>query len=140
MNDTKWSLKDTAKALKNTSIQQTSLSALDLASRVATFSNGNSVAYKYLVLAPGSVSDTAKIPGLSDFVDVCNSEHVERAKSELEAFVQKAKDVKGETDAKAMFLVVIGSVPYKCPPLPFEIASLVDYQLRQAGARKGQGY
>jgi len=65
--------------------------ALDLDKRVALLADDSQAPYDYLVMAPGVVSDGSKIPGLSEMgVDVCSIDHAERAKSELQDFINKA--------------------------------------------------
>lgn len=139
LEDTKWSLAEASEmeSLKGVDVRpKTSLCSLDLGGRKAVLSDGQPFCYDFLVLSPGMVSDPSSIRGLEEHVDVFDMGHIERAKAELAAFIVKAKEAK-EKDEEVVFLVTIASMPYKCPPLPFEIAMLVDHQLRQAGAREG---
>lgn len=134
LEQTKFPLEQAQAQLPGVTIQTKAVvRSFDFEKCSLTLEDSRTLTYDFLVLAPGVVSDQAKIPGLSEAaIDVCNIDHAERARSELQAFIAKAKDA---GDAKLLLLVAIGGVPYKCPPLPFEIACLLDHELRSAGVR-----
>jgi sulfide:quinone oxidoreductase len=115
------------------------VTSFDLMKRTAQLGDGSVLPYDYMVLATGTVSDGSKIPGLSEHaIDVCDINQVERAKSELQSYIAKAKAGKGgwfSAGTSHIVLISICSVPYASPPLPFEFASLVDEELTKAGAR-----
>lgn len=98
------------------------------------FSDGSSQTYDHIILATGVEPYADPIPGIENHINVCTMSTVERQQRELDELVEKAK-----TDTDCVFCFGIGWLPYKCPPVPFEIASLVDERLREAGVRANCG-
>ena len=80
-------------------------------------------------LACGAVSDPSTIPGLAEHcVDLT-------AKKDFTDDIEKFLDG-AEAGGKARRVVIsITKCPYKCPPLPFEVACLID----DAAKRRGKG-
>lgn len=109
------------------------VSSINIENKSITLEDGNDLNYDTLVLSPGVISDPKPIPGLkeSGAIDVCVWEDVDRFKAEIKSIISLAA-----LASKPINVVMsVTKMPYKCPPLPFEVISLVDNQLRSAGVR-----
>ena len=97
--------------------------------------DGSTLSWDSLVLAPGVISDPSLVPGLADSgaLDVCALDQVDALKQELETLVE---EITKQPDKPWRAMVSIAKVPYKCPPLPFEVVSLIDDVLRQHNVRE----
>jgi sulfide:quinone oxidoreductase len=85
--------------------------------------------YDHLVLACGAVSDPSTIPGLEEHcVDLTAKKDFA---DDIERFLDSV-DAGGKTKR---VVISITKCPYKCPPLPFEVACLID----DAAKRRGKG-
>jgi len=83
------------------------------------------VSFDYLIVGTGVVSDPSSVPGLADtMLDICNPESPAKIRDAIQAVPD------GGT-----VLVTTAAMPYKCPPVPFEYAFLVDEMLRKRGVR-----
>lgn len=83
------------------------------------------LSYDYLVVAMGAHLAPDQIPGLAEYgLNLYDHNH-------LEAIRQKLIDIKSGSVA-----IVISSMPYKCPPAPFEAAMLIDSLLSEIGSRE----
>ena len=84
--------------------------------------------YDHLVLACGAVSDPSTIPGLAEHATDLTAKGFT---DDIERFldgVQKGRD-------KKTVVICVAKCPYKCPPLPFEVAFLIDDAARRRGVR-----
>eukprot|EP00978_Attheya_sp_CCMP212_P012649 scaffold31649_cov53-Attheya_sp.AAC.4 len=118
--------------------------AVDMASKGLRVGKNNALLkYDSLVLAPGVVSDPSSIPGLSfdSAIDVCAFDQVDRMQSEMRSLMAGAiakagqKPQNGSTQQQQTAMMVVTHMPYKCPPLPFEVVSLIDDLLRAGGKK-----
>ena len=97
--------------------------------KVITLDGGETVAYDHLVLACGAVSDASSVPGLAEHaVDLSTRGFA----APIAAFVD---GLAPGAETKKTVLVAVAKTPYKCPPLPFEVAFLLDAMARKRGAR-----
>ena len=80
--------------------------------------------YDFLVIALGAAYAPERVPGLADAAfNLCDAPSVAVLKEKLDA-------LQGGT-----LLIAISSVPFKCPPAPYEYAFLMDDLLRKRGVR-----
>lgn len=105
------------------------VTSVDYAGKKVALADGGVVEYDYLVLACGAVSDASSIPGLGEHaVDLSAKGFA----GPMEAFLESLGG-----GGKKTALVSVTKCPYKCPPLPFEIAMLLDAAARRRGVREG---
>lgn len=112
------------------------VTSIDKESKTVSLTDGSILSYDVLVLAAGVKSNPKLIPGLSESgaIDVCSWDHVDQLQSEIQSIISMAKS--SSTSQQLLDVVVsITKSPYKCPPLPFEVVSLIDNELRSAGVR-----
>lgn len=84
------------------------------------------ILYDDLVIATGAELAPSLVPGLAEGAyNLCDMESVVKMKSAL------------ETIQKGTIIVAVASVPFKCPPAPYEYALLIDDMFRQRGIRQG---
>lgn len=96
---------------------------IDTASRTVR-TKRQRVPYDYLVIALGAELVPEVIPGLAETAhNLCDLASVRRLKADLEGIHE------------GTVLVAIASVPFKCPPAPYEYALLIDEILRRRGVR-----
>lgn len=100
---------------------------VDFAAKTAALADGSSLAYDVLVLACGAVSDPTPIPGLATCVDLTAPGFAEP----METFLDGLR----AGGPRRTAVVSICKAPYKCPPLPFEAAFLLDAAARRRGVR-----
>ncbi|HWR81876.1 MAG TPA: FAD/NAD(P)-binding oxidoreductase [Candidatus Deferrimicrobium sp.] len=80
--------------------------------------------YDYLVMALGVEYAPETVPGLpADCINLCDLESIMR--------FQKALD----TISSGTVVIAIASMPFKCPPMPYEYTLLVDDVLTRRGVR-----
>lgn len=98
--------------------------------------NGKSLQYDTLVLSPGVISDPSEVPGLvpekataptKQALDICNLKHVPLIQQGIDQVMLEAKK------SPKTILVCVTRMPYKCPPVPFEVASILDDLRRERG-------
>jgi sulfide:quinone oxidoreductase len=83
------------------------------------------ISYDDLVIATGAELTPSLVHGLAeDAYNLCDMASVVKMKRAL------------ETIQKGTVIVAIASVPFKCPPAPYEYALLIDDMLRQRGIRQ----
>ncbi|MBL8019113.1 MAG: NAD(P)/FAD-dependent oxidoreductase [Leptospirales bacterium] len=96
-----------------------SVTKIDWSNRVVQTAD-RSVPYDYLILAPGAAHYPERLPGFSEAaLDLYSAEGATRISAELAAF----------TGGKIVILVA--SLPFKCPAAPYEAAFLVDARLQE---------
>ena len=111
----------------------TAVSAIDVVARSVETAAGETLSYDYLVLATGSQYYPDRIPGLSGSLhNICRISDIVSLRDKVEARVAGL----GESDTLTV-LVSIASLPYKCPPSPFEVAFLLDELVQTAGGSGG---
>ncbi len=99
------------------------VTAVDTASRTVTTPAGTEE-YDYLVLAPGAVYDWDAVPGAKSAYSFYNIETARRLRRKLSTFV------------KGRVVIAVASLPYKCPPAPFETAMVLDWAFTRRGVRR----
>lgn len=110
-------------AAKRVSFIQDEITRIDVGkNRVET--KNHQFNYDYLVIALGASYNSDPIPGLADSAyNLCDAESVLQLKTELERL------------EKGTVMIAITSVPFKCPPAPYEYAFLIDDMLRRRSVR-----
>jgi sulfide:quinone oxidoreductase len=92
--------------------------------RNVRMTNGERLAYDYLVLATGSRIVPEAIDGFaSEAYHFYTAEAAQRLRSALDAF------------RGGRIVIGIAGMPYKCPPAPLEVAFLIEAELRERGLR-----
>ena len=80
--------------------------------------------YDFLVVALGAAYAPERVPGLASAgFNLCDADSVRVLKEKLDVVEQ------------GTLLVAVASVPFKCPPAPYEYAFLMDEVLRKRGVR-----
>jgi sulfide:quinone oxidoreductase len=97
---------------------------VDEAARTVYFSDGQRVAYDYLVIATGS----RIVPEALEHFE-SEAHHFYTAEAALE--LRKALDA----FTGGRIVVAIAGMPYKCPPAPLEVSFLIESELRERGLR-----
>lgn len=89
------------------------------------FINGNSLKFDHCLIALGATYYPERIEGLNEYMrNICSLEDMINFKTKL------------NTITSGTILLTISSVPYKCPPAPFEYVFLIDQVLTQRGIKK----
>jgi sulfide:quinone oxidoreductase len=97
---------------------------IDTARRTVQTRSQN-LAYDHLVVALGAALVPEIIPGLAEGAyNLCELRSVLQLKAALESI------------EKGTVVIAIASLPFKCPPAPYEYALLIDEVLRQRGVRE----
>ena len=95
---------------------------IDTESRTVATSTGK-LEYDYLVLAPGAVYEWDAVPGSDNAYSFYDLKTARRLRRKLSSF------------RKGRVIIAVSSLPYKCPPAPFEAAMILDWAFRQRGVR-----
>ena len=96
---------------------------IDVASKTVATSAGV-MGYDHLVVASGAAYDWEAVPGAVNaysFYDVASARRLRR---KLSAF------------RRGRIVVAVSSLPYKCPPAPFEVAMILDWAYKRRGVRR----
>ena len=101
---------------------QTEVEAIDTDARTVTSSAGT-LDYDYLVLAPGAAYDWDAVPGASSAYSFYDLASARRLRRKLLNF------------RMGRVLIAVASVPYKCPPAPFEAAMTLEWDFQRRGVR-----
>jgi sulfide:quinone oxidoreductase len=80
--------------------------------------------YDYLVLASGAEYDWDAVPGSAGAYSFYSLDTARRLRRRLARF------------KKGRIVIGVASLPYKCPPAPFEAAMVLDWLFRERGVRK----
>ena len=84
---------------------------------------GGKLEYDYLVIAAGAEYDWGHVPGSADaysFYDIGTARRLRRRLSRFK---------------RGRIAIGVASVPYKCPPAPYETAMMMDWLFREKGVR-----
>ncbi|MEX8518363.1 MAG: FCSD flavin-binding domain-containing protein [Leptothrix sp. (in: b-proteobacteria)] len=104
------------------------VTSIDPAKKVVTLASGGTVAYDKLVLAPGIDMMWDRIEGLQAAHDSGQILHAWKAGPETMALRRQLEAMRdGGT-----YAIVIPEAPYRCPPGPYERASVVAAYFKQA--------
>ena len=101
---------------------QAEVESIDLKNRAVMTSNGT-IDYDSLVVAPGASYDWDAVPGSTTAYSFYNLETARRLRSKLSRFT------------RGRVVIAVSSVPYKCPPAPFEVAMILDWAFKQRQVR-----
>lgn len=96
--------------------------AIDTAARTVTAS-GATQEFDYLVVAAGAVYDWDAVPGSRSAHSFYDLDSARRLRRRLSRF------------NKGRIVLAVASVPYKCPPAPFETAMVLDWAFERRGVR-----
>jgi sulfide:quinone oxidoreductase len=99
------------------------VTAIDLQRRRLLLTRGE-LPFDYLVLSPGVEYGTGDIPGLARAWTFYHLDGAEALRDELEKL------------REGRIVILIPSLPYKCPAAPYEAALLLDYYYRRRGLRQ----
>ena len=102
---------------------QAEVHSIDVGSKTVSTSTGK-LDYDYLVLAPGAVYDWDAVPGASDAYSFYDLQGARRLRRRLSSF------------RKGRIAIAVSSLPYKCPPAPFEVAMILDWAFKIRGVRR----
>jgi sulfide:quinone oxidoreductase len=102
---------------------QEEVKAVDVQSRTVATAGGK-LDYDYLVLAPGAAYDWDAVPGAADAYSFYNLATARRLRRRLSTF------------RKGRIVIAVTSLPYKCPPAPFEAAFILDWSFKRRGVRE----
>ena len=108
-------------------LKRAAASTIDYGAKTVALEGGEVVGYDRLVLACGAVSDPSSVPGLAEHAIDLSAKGFA---APIEAFFEGLGAGKKKT-----VHVAVAKAPYKCPPLPFEVAFLVDAVARRRGVR-----
>lgn len=97
---------------------------IDPSARKVVLKSGHTLRYDELVIATGSRTVMAEVPGAMGAHDFYTLDGATRLRKSLEEF-------QGGT-----IVIGVAGIPYKCPPAPVEFAFLLDDYLRARGIRE----
>ena len=106
-------------------VAATSATAVDAATRTVTLADGNRLSYDRLVLSPGIDVDWGAIPGY-DEAAAQKMPHAWKAGSQTVLLRQQLQDMKDG----GLVVMSAPANPFRCPPGPYERASLIAYWLK----------
>ena len=109
-------------------VVQDAVAAIDATRRVATLASGGTVAYDKLVLAPGIDFQWEQTEGLKAAHDGGHILHAWKAGSETMALRRQLEAMRDG----GVYAITIPEAPYRCPPGPYERASVVAAYFKQA--------
>lgn len=110
-------------AAKHVDFIRDEITNIDVSSRIV-LTKAHALNYDHLILALGAELSPELIPGLGDAAyNLC----------ELNSVLQLRQSV--ERINSGTVLIGVSSVPFKCPPAPYEYAMLIDDKLRQRKIR-----
>ena len=107
---------------------QDSVASINAAQRVATLASGGTLAYDKLVLAPGIDFQWEQTEGLKAAHDSGQILHAWKAGPETLALRRQLEALHDG----GVYAITIPEVPYRCPPGPYERASVVAAYFKQA--------
>jgi NADPH-dependent 2,4-dienoyl-CoA reductase/sulfur reductase-like enzyme len=109
-------------------VVQDTVTAIDATKRVATLASGGTVAYDKLVLAPGIDFQWEQTEGLRAAHDSGQILHAWKAGPETMALRRQLEAMRDG----GVYAITIPEAPYRCPPGPYERASVVAAYFKQA--------
>ncbi len=101
---------------------QAEVSGIDYAGRIVNTSGGT-LKYNYLVIAAGAEYDWDHVPGSGaaySFFNIVSARRLRRRLSRIK---------------RGRIAIGVASVPYKCPPAPYQTAMMMDWWFRERGIR-----
>ena len=109
-------------------VVQDSVASIDATKRVATLASGGTIAYDKLVLAPGIDFQWDQTEGLKAAHDSGQILHAWKAGPETLALRRQLEAMRDG----GVYAIAIPEAPYRCPPGPYERASVVAAYFKQA--------
>ena len=109
-------------------VVQDSVASIDATKRVATLASGGTIAYDKLVLAPGIDFQWDQTEGLKAAHDSGQILHAWKAGPETMALRRQLEAMRDG----GVYAIAIPEAPYRCPPGPYERASVVAAYFKQA--------
>lgn len=100
----------------------TEVNGIDVKNGIVTTSQGE-FAYDYLVIALGAELAPEKVPGFESAFHMYTLEDAKKLRDTLSSF------------RGGSIRLIVSSIPFKCPPAPYEAAMLIDDYLRSKGLR-----
>ncbi len=100
----------------------TEVNGIDVKNSIVRTSQGE-FAYDYLVVALGAELAPEKVPGFESAFHMYTLEDAKKLRDTLSSF------------RDGSIRLVVSSMPFKCPPAPYEAAMLIDHYLRSKGLR-----
>ncbi len=97
--------------------------AIDIGSQTVSSSVGE-IEYDYLVVALGAAYDWESVPGSAGAYSFYDLENARKLRKRLAGF------------RAGRVIIAVSSVPYKCPPAPFEAAMVLDWAMKQRKTRR----
>ncbi len=101
---------------------QAEVLGIDYAGRIVNTSGG-ALEYDYLVIAAGAEYDWDRVPGSAAAYSFYNIDTARRLRRRLSRM------------KRGRIAIGVASVPYKCPPAPYETAMMMDWWFRERGIR-----
>ena len=108
---------------KGIEVEVGEVTAIDLSDRQVVLDDGRSIGWDFMVVALGSDYATEGIPGLELASTYYTLDGAEALREEIAKF-------KG-----GRIVIMVASVPYKCPAAPYEGTLLLDYNFRRQRIR-----
>lgn len=102
---------------------QAEVTRIDTNAQTVSTSDGVHNRYDYLVLAPGAEYHWDAVPGSSEAYSFYSIDTARRLRRKLSGF------------QRGRIVIAVASLPYKCPPAPFEGAMVLDWLFKQRGLR-----
>lgn len=106
---------------------QDEVTAVDAEKRSISLAKGGHMSYDRLVLSPGVDFMFEQIPGLNNAAAQSKILHAWKAGAQTVALRQQLEDMKDG----GVYAIAIPRAPYRCPPGPYERASLVASYFKQ---------
>jgi sulfide:quinone oxidoreductase len=101
---------------------QAEVDAIDVESKTVSTTSGV-LEFDYLVVALGASYDWGAVPGSQGAYSFYDIDNAQRLRRKLRSF------------RKGRVAIAVSSLPYKCPPAPFEAAMVMDWAFKQRGVR-----
>lgn len=119
---------DAVKRRPGVSVVQDVVEVVDRGARTVALASGKTIAYDLLVVAPGIDLDYGSIPGWSQAAEE-RMPHAWKAGPQLELLKRQLDAVPDG----GLVLMLAPPNPYRCPPGPYERASMMAHALKTAG-------
>jgi sulfide dehydrogenase [flavocytochrome c] flavoprotein subunit len=121
----------TLSSMHGVSVVRDSVERIDATQRVVTLASGGTVRYDKMVLAPGVGMIWEDVPGLREANLQGRILHAYKGGSETTQLRQQLQDMPDG----GVFAIAIPEMPYRCPPAPYERASLIANYFKTAKPR-----
>lgn len=116
------------KALPDVTVAEDNARAIDLGRRRILLASGNALDYDRLVLSPGIDLDYTSVPGWSEDAEE-RMPHGWKTGAQFDLLKRQL----GAVPDGGLIVVVAPPNPYRCPPGPYERASMMAHALKSSG-------